>query len=367
MLSENHVFALHPTPPPLPGQANTPAPGNVLRTHCGWSFKVLDPTHPDPSLRDFVACTNCRRPYLAKYVSGQHFRCTAINCTGTQFKPVRVQPPGPLDRDPRIPLRIKGGPHNSIEDAPLGISTGTVVFEQSDTVAIQVRNNSNRTIEVPAVSCAPWFSWQWQDSRLNVRQGIDLAPGEVRTADVCVGAFRPIEDDYTLDLPNQRLLMIVSDQHPGLFHSIWIFLLILGFAHVIASVSGPFVFFVSATIWLTALMFFSPRIVHGIVSLVGLINPALCGKFRKGLQRPQAFTGQGLVAWLAVTLLVTTVAAIISVLLLLPFMALQYLTPLRVLLHFVLVVVTVNWYVHRRGYKPLRAICGLLWGRKSKK
>ncbi len=347
-----------PPSPPLSAESGTPPSSpqqNVLRTHCGWSFKVLEPFHADPQMRKFVACTVCKRPYLAIYASAADFKCTAIHCTGTQFKPVAIPPPGPLDRDRRIPLRVKAGPHNAIDDPPLGITTGTLVFEQSGAVPMQMRNNSNQPVRLPAVATAPWISWQWVDLPLSPYATLELAPGELQSATVTVGAFRPIEDDDVLQFPRDRSVMIVSNQLRELFHCIWFLLLVLGMVHWIASMIHPLLFLLTSTIWLASLLLFSPKLAQGIILYpVGIIDIGTRRMLLRGLQREAVFTRQGLLAWSLLTLLVTVVAAIISLACLAVYLGIQAVaSPLEVLLHFVLVITTVNWYTARRGYNPV--------------
>jgi len=62
--------------------------------YCYYSFELLNPQNPDPTLRTFVSCSNCHKSYHEKYWNKVK-RC--LYCQGTDSKPLEgiPEPPQP--------------------------------------------------------------------------------------------------------------------------------------------------------------------------------------------------------------------------------------------------------------------------------
>src|SRR4051812_3484605 len=115
------------------------------RIGCGFCFHTLDPEDPDESLRRFAACKECGRRYHRACWKGA---CVRPSCLGREWVRVLVAPPYPLSPEALVPLLVSTGPFTTLEDAPLGISRGTVLLSRVSRRArhLVIRNNSSTAV-----------------------------------------------------------------------------------------------------------------------------------------------------------------------------------------------------------------------------
>ncbi len=139
----------------------------VPRLKCQWSFETMDPQHPNPDKRSFVRCRSCEAIFVESAI---HNRPCPNGCTGGNFKSMKLSTDASLKPtvvQTIVACSIDAGPYRTLEDEPLGISTGTIALSWLSSSTIQLRNNSDHHLQDLHLDLPPWISSRFFDAKPN--------------------------------------------------------------------------------------------------------------------------------------------------------------------------------------------------------
>lgn len=234
---------------PLVGAAWEPHSGGYgPRIGCGFCFDTLDPEDRASSdRRVFVRCNQCRRVFHRGCWRG---RCTRPGCSSESCSSAQVSPPHPLRINAGELTPTVIGPVNSIDDVPLGISRGTMLFLDDRPQQIELRNNSDEVVLLAGPLGPPWVTTsfciadRWDEDGPQagaISERVELAPGERVEVVVRPQRFRPTWMRYYTELNDEQGFEVVSD-----LRSVWFplgltatFLLVVHHWYRFVSASAP--------------------------------------------------------------------------------------------------------------------------------
>jgi hypothetical protein len=283
----------------------------------------------------------------------QNHACTNPRCKRKDYQPITIPEPLPLLVEEFVSSVYSGGPVNSLDDAPLGISRGIIDVSDGQVQRVFFRNNSSQPISLSRYLGPPWVgvSLAAPDPAGPVVRPelITLAPGGTCELLIIPSFFRPPWMRFTLRMGERELQIVTEAESP--FYALGLFGFFLLLLHhwltlVTTVCSSPTAGNGALTLsfgllfgWLTLLAPAWPRALFTqLVSLLERIQGFIQGKrFARSAARflaPAADPGAEFLKRLVLGLLVSLILALclwpvwslfMAVLRLFPFLANSYL------------------------------------------
>jgi hypothetical protein len=181
----------------------------ITRIGCTYCFSTLNPDDPDVALRDFVQ-------YQDKYYHLICLQAMAQNNLDVLTAAIKatIAEPTPLTDERRTAVVLHGGPINSLDDVPLGVSVGTVVFDVPQQEKYQtfiVQNNTEQVIHIPRHIQPNWVFIDfgaYQDMSPN----LILKPYQRQQVKVYPYVLRPPFVQKMVELLNNQAVLIISER-----------------------------------------------------------------------------------------------------------------------------------------------------------
>lgn len=128
----------------------------------------MDPQHPNPDKRSFVRCRSCEAIFVESAI---HNRPCPNGCSNGKFKSIKLSEDAslkPIVMQKIVACSTHAGPYRTLEDEPLGISTGTIALSWLSSSRIQLRNNSDHHLLDLHLDLPPWLSARFVESIPNL-------------------------------------------------------------------------------------------------------------------------------------------------------------------------------------------------------
>lgn len=204
-----------------------PRSTDYQRYGCGYCYYTLDPTDTDMHKRDFVT-------YNRQYY---HRTCWEQNLptTAGPGEPVTLPVPTPLEVTQRTPILLHGGPINSLNDQPLGISKGTIAIKGAEAAANHspreqqsfiIKNNSDQRIHV-ARSVSPAWCYVDFGEYQKMSNVLDLGPQQQQQVEIYTHFAHPHWHQVPLRLNEAQEVLIVINKRSFPFSASLVVLLVL--------------------------------------------------------------------------------------------------------------------------------------------